>query len=76
MIFLYKNFKDNGINLYDINYYTRKDSRYNNINNSIYFKTYNLKLLKPLANMFLTENNNKIVPLDIEYHLNPIFLAY
>jgi len=76
MIFLYKNLKDNGINLYDIKYYTRKDSRYNSINNSIYFKTYNLKLLKPLANMFLTENNNKIVPLDIECHLNPISLAY
>lgn len=75
MIFLYKNLKDNGINLYDIKYYTRKDYRYNSINNSIYFKTYNLKLLKPLANMFL-ENNNKIVPLDIECHLNPISLAY
>jgi LAGLIDADG DNA endonuclease family len=76
MIFLYKNLKDNGINLYDIKYYTIKDSRYNSINNSIYFKTYNLELLKPLANMFLTENNNKIVPLYIECHLNPIFLAY
>jgi hypothetical protein len=75
MIFLYKNLKDNSINLYDIKYYTRKDSRYNSINNSIYFKTYNLELLKPLVNMFL-ENNNKIVPLDIEYHLNPISLAY
>ena len=37
-IILSKNLKDKGINLYDIKYYTRKDSRYNNINNSIYFK--------------------------------------
>jgi len=73
---IYQKLKDNGINLYDIKYYNRKDYRYNNINNSIYFKTYNLELLKPLANMFLSENNNKIVPLDIESHLNPITLAY
>jgi len=76
IIFIYQNLKDNGINLYDIKYYTRKDYRYNSINNSIYFKTYNLELLKPLANMFFTENNYKIIPLDIECHLNPISLAY
>ena len=38
IIFIYQNLKDKGINLHDIKYYTRKDSRYNNINNSIYFK--------------------------------------
>jgi hypothetical protein len=76
IMFIYQNLKDNGINLYDIKYYTRNDYRYNSINNSIYFKTYNLELLKPFANMFLSENNNKIVPLDIECHLNPISLAY
>jgi len=36
-IILYQNIKDKGINLYDIKYYTIKDYRYNNINNSIYF---------------------------------------
>lgn len=73
---IYQKLKDNNINLYDIKYYTRKDSRYNSINNSIYFKTFNLEILKPFANMFLSENNKKIVPLDIESYLNPIVLAY
>jgi len=76
IMYLYKKLKYNGINLYDIKYYTRKDSRNNSINNSIYFKTYNLELLKPFANMFLSKNNTKIVPLDIESHLNWISLAY
>ena len=48
ILFLYQKLKNNGINLYDIKYYTRKDFRYNSINNSIYFKTYNLELLKVL----------------------------
>ena len=73
---IYQKLKDNGVNLYDIKYYTRKDYRYNSINESIYFKTYNLELLKPFANIFLSENNNKIVLLDIESYLNSISLAY
>jgi len=76
IMFIYEKLKNNGISLYDIKYYSRKDSRYNSINKSIYFKTYNLELLKPLANMFLSEKNQKIIPLDIEYHLDPIALAY
>jgi hypothetical protein len=54
IMYIYQKLKNNGINLYDIKYYTRKDYRYNSINNSIYFKTYNLELLKPFANMFLS----------------------
>jgi LAGLIDADG DNA endonuclease family protein len=54
IMFIYQNLKDNGISLYNIKYYNRKDYRYNSINNSIYFKTYNLELLKPFANMFLS----------------------
>jgi len=42
IMFIYKTLKDNGISLYVIKYYTIKDYRYNNINKSIYFKTYNL----------------------------------
>jgi LAGLIDADG DNA endonuclease family len=76
IMFIYEKLKYNGISLYDIKYYTRKDYRYNNINKSIYFKTYNLELLKPFANIFLSEKNHKIIPLDIECHLNPITLAY
>jgi hypothetical protein len=74
--FIHQTLKDNGINSYDIEYYTIKHSRPNSIKNFIYFKTYNLESLKPFANMFLTENNNKIVPLDIESHLNPTSLTY
>ena len=76
IMFIYNKLKENSISLYDIKYYTRKDYRYNSINKSIYFKTYNLELLKPFANMFLSEKNHKIIPLDIECHLDPIALAY
>lgn len=54
IIFIYQYLKDNSINLYGIKYYTKKDSRYISINNYIYFKTYNLELLKPFVNMFLS----------------------
>ena len=73
---IYKKLKGNYINLYDIKYYTREDFRYKSINNYIYFRTYNLEVLKPFADMFLSEDNKKIVPLDIEYHLDQIVLAY
>jgi hypothetical protein len=59
-----------------LNIISRKVSRYNSINNSIYFKTDNLKSLNTFANMFLSEDNKKILPLDIEDHLNLITLAY
>jgi hypothetical protein len=72
---IYQKLKDNGINLYDVKYYTR-DYKYNSINNYVYFKTYNLEILKPFANMFLSKGNNKIIPLNIEYHLDPVVLAY
>ena len=41
--------KNAGIGLHDIKYYSRKDSRYNSINGSIYFNTHNSDLLSPLA---------------------------
>jgi hypothetical protein len=64
------------IGLYDIKYYSRKDSRYNSLNSSIYFKTHNSELLYPFVNMFLSDSNIKVLPLDIEKHLNPITLAH
>jgi hypothetical protein len=76
IIDIYDKLKKSDIKLHDIKYYSRKDSRYNNINNSIYFKTYNLELLYPFVNMFLSNDNIKILPLDIEKYLNPITLAY
>jgi hypothetical protein len=44
---------------------TRKDSRYNSVNGSIYFKTHNSELLFPLASMFLS-NGNKVLPLGLQ----------
>src|SRR5204862_7932784 len=41
IMFIYQNLKDNGINLYDIKYYTIKDSRFNSKNISLNYKAYN-----------------------------------
>ena len=73
---IYDKLNKSGLKLHDIKYYSRKDSRYNSSNSSIYFKTHNSELLYPFVNMFLSDNNVKILPLDIEKYLNPITLAY
>lgn len=39
--------------------YSRKDSRYNVTNQSVYFRTKSLEELKPLADLFLDKNNKK-----------------
>jgi hypothetical protein len=65
-----------GIDLYDIKYYKRTDSRYNSVNESIYLKTHSSELLSFLAEMFLSDGNKKILPFDIEKYLSPIALAY
>ena len=58
-------------------YYSRKDSRYNSLNKSIYLKTYNSELLYLFVNMFLSvHNKKKFLLLDIEKYLNPITLPY
>lgn len=72
---IYQTLQNAGIGLHDIKYYSRKDSRYNSVTGSIYFKTHNSELLFPLASMFLS-NGNKILPLNIEQYLSPIALAY
>lgn len=76
VIDIYDKLKNSGIELQDIKYYSRKDSRYNSLNSSIYFKTFNSELLYPFADMFLSSTNIKILPLDIQRYLNPITLAY
>lgn len=53
------------IGLHEIKYYSRKDSRYNSENKSIYFKTYNLEIFFPFASMFLSGKGNKILLLNI-----------
>jgi hypothetical protein len=74
---IYDKLSKSGIGLQDIKYYSRKDSRYNSLNSSIYFRTtLNSELLYPFVNMFLSTSNIKILPLDIEKYLNPITLAY
>jgi len=49
IMFIYQTLKNAGVGLHDIKYYSRKDSRYNSVNGSIYFKTHNSELLFPLA---------------------------
>jgi len=73
---IYNKLSKSNIELNDIKYYSRKDYRYDSLNSSIYFKTYNSELLYPFVNMFLSDTNIKILPLDIEKYLNPITLAY
>lgn len=73
---LYPKLKGTGLDLSELKYYFRKYSRYNSINNSIYFKSRNYEVLYPLAEMFLSSDNKKVLPKDIEKYLNPIALAY
>lgn len=42
----------------------------------MYFKSHSTILLKLLADMFVSAEGNKIVPLDIKTWLSPIVLAY
>jgi hypothetical protein len=64
-----------GIELSEIKYYKRTDSRYNSINESIYFKIHGSELLSPLADIFLLDNK-KVAPIDIEKYLSPIAFAH
>jgi hypothetical protein len=73
---IYNKLKESDFKIYDIKYYSRKDSRYNSLNNSRYFKTHNSELLYPFVNMFLSDTSRKILPLDIEKYLSPIVLSY
>ena len=73
---IYDSLKKDNIDLYNIKYYTRNDLRHASINKSVYFKTHNLELFNPIADMFLSVDNKKILPIDIEYYLNPIGLAF
>jgi len=56
---IYDKLSKSGIGLYDIKYYSRKDSRYNSLNSSIYFKTHNSELLYPFVDMFLSDSPAK-----------------
>ena len=73
---LYQTLKDVNIDLQDIKYYSRNDSRYNSTNSSIYFKTFSSDIFNFFVDIFLSKNNKKVLPLDIEKYLDPITLAY
>ena len=68
VIDIYNKLEKSGLSLHELKYYSRKDTRYNSLNNSIYFKTSNSKLFYPLVNMFLSSTNVKVLPLDIEIY--------
>lgn len=65
-----------GLEVSDIKYYKREDSRYNSTNESIYFKVYGSELLAPLAAIFLSDIGKKVLAPSFENHLSPIALAY
>ena len=55
--------------------YSRHDSRYNSINNSLYFRSESIEELKPLADMFLDEKGKKCCRHNIKEELSYRSLA-
>lgn len=56
--------------------YDRQDSRYNKINQSLYFRTQSIEGLRPLADLFLNSNNKKIIPNNIKDYLSERSMAF
>lgn len=56
--------------------FSRNDDRYNITNRSLYFRTESTNNLSPIADLFLNEENKKIVPESIADHLTPRSLAF
>jgi hypothetical protein len=56
--------------------YVREDSRYKTMNKSLYFRTQSLESLKPMADLFLNAEGEKIIPNNIADHLTPRSLAF
>lgn len=76
IMYIFQTLKNSGIDLYDIKYYSIRDFRYGSINKYTYLKTHSSELLYPLANMFLSHDNRKILPFYIKYHLSSITSAF
>jgi hypothetical protein len=76
--YLHKLIKEGGLDLTEENLkeYSRNDSRYQNINKSLYFRTKSLEELKPLADLFLNDEGKKVIPSNIGDHLTPRSLAF
>lgn len=70
--------KKEGLPLMDevVREYSREDHRYGITNNSGYFRTKSIEDLKPIAELFLDESGNKIIPSNIAEHLTPRSLAF
>lgn len=73
---LYQILSESGLKLKEIKYYARDDKRHGSVNNSIYFRTEATHLLNPLANLFLSVDERKIIRADIDKFLDPVALAY
>ena len=56
--------------------YSREDQRYGITNRSGYFRTKSIEELKPIAELFLDDSGNKIIPSNIAEHLTPRSLAF
>jgi hypothetical protein len=74
--YLHETVLKEGLNVGSITKYIRNDSRYNKINESLYFKSENSEALRTLADNFLNEANKKIIPANIEDLLTPRGLAF
>lgn len=70
--------KENGLALMEdsLKEYKRESLLNKSATESLYFRTQSLKALRPLADMFLDESGNKIIPSNIADHLTPRSLAY
>ena len=60
--YLYQLSLEEGITLNEPKIYTRNDLRYNQMNESIYFRTKSIEELRPLAEMFLDSQGKKVIP--------------
>jgi hypothetical protein len=74
--FLYKFVYNENLALNEPKIYTRKDDRYGKINSSLYFRTKATEEFKFLSDIFLNEIGTKIIPSDIDTHLNYRSLAF
>ncbi len=73
---LYQILSQSGLKLKEIKYYARNDKRHVSVNNSIYFRTEATHLLNPLANLFLSVNEKKMIKQEIDKYLDPVALSY
>jgi hypothetical protein len=64
--YLHEAIKSAGLPLYNLKYYSRSDKRYNNVTESVYFKSHNNHGLNFLADMFISGEGHKVIPVNIK----------